>query len=138
MYLDGSSDCFMRKHIDVRIHGFSIFKNLNLKNELRLPEQRIQHLLRTDHIRLAKIFDAGRTVARSVSKDVPKTTTGLQLIGTKREREFIDQKRPVSDTQTVIKSDVVTNAILKQYQLQRLCPVKAQVVYVNDGFDPLC
>src|SRR6185369_6183294 len=34
-------------------------------------------------------------------------------------------------------SDVVTDAVLKEYQLQRLRPVKPQEVDVEDGFDSL-
>ena len=112
-------------------------KDLISKYELRLPEQRVQHLLRTDHIWLAKVFDARWAIARGVSKYVAEATTGLQRISTKGECEVIDQKRPVSDAQTVIKSDVVSNAILKQYQLEWLCPVKTQVVDVHHRFDSL-
>src|ERR1700741_5225654 len=105
MDFNGSPDNVVRKHIDVRIHGFFPFRNSNLKNELRLPEQRIQHFLRTDHIRLTKIFDTRGAIPRGIGEDVTKPTTSLQRISTKREREVIDQKRPVRDAQTVIKPD---------------------------------
>src|SRR6185369_3151720 len=72
-----------------------------------------------------------------VSKDVPEPTPGLQRGGAKVQCEVVDQKRPVSHPQTVIESDVVSNAILKEQQLERLGAMKAQVVDIDYGLDPL-
>src|SRR6185369_16936127 len=72
-----------------------------------------------------------------VSKDVPEPTPGLQRGGAKVQCEVVDQKRPVSHPQTVIESDVVSNAILKEQQLEGLGAMKTQVVDIDYGLDPL-
>src|SRR5215213_606860 len=107
------------------------------KHQLHLPKQRIQHLLRTDHTRPTKVFDTRRTIPRRISKDIPEPAPGLQRRSAEIQREVIDQKRPVSHTQTVIESDVVSNAILKQQQLERLRAMKAQVTDIDHSLDPL-
>ena len=108
-----------------------------LKHELHLPEQLIQRFARIDHFGSAKVADTGRAVARSIGEDVAKAAARLQSRGAKRQREVIDQKRPVGHTQTVIETDVVANVILKQHQLQRLGAMKAQIVHVDDCFHAL-
>src|SRR6185295_16161253 len=134
MNFNCTSDDFIRKLIQVRIHCFSFFP---LKYQLHLSKKRIQHLLGTDHTWPTKIFDTRRAITRRVSKDIPETTTGLQRGCPERQREVIDQKRPVGHPQTVIESDVVANAILKEQQFEGLGAMKAQVVDIDHGFDPL-
>src|SRR5690349_13783145 len=127
----------MRKTIQVRIHNYSISIVRLLENQLHLPEQLIQRLARIDYVGLAKVAHRRRAVARSIGEDVAKAAARLQSGGAKRQREVIDQKRPIGHAQTVIEPDVVANVILKQHQLQRLGAMKAQVVYVHDCFHTL-
>src|SRR6185503_12549751 len=80
---------------------------------------------------LTKIFNAWRTVARCVGEDIAEAPPGLQSRSTKRQREVVDQKRPVRDTQTVIPSNLMSNTILKQQQLQRLGAMKPKIVDID-------
>src|SRR5215510_16232184 len=84
-----------------------------LKHKLHLREQRVQRLLRTDDIRLAKISNTWRTVSRRIREYVSEPTPCLQRIRAKRQRKVVNEKRPVRDPKTVIKPDVMPDTILK-------------------------
>src|SRR5918999_2719369 len=108
-----------------------------LKNQLQLRKERVQQLIWTDHLRLTKVFNSRRAVSIRIGKNIAKPTPRLQRRRPKRHREVVDQERPVCHAQTVIKSDVVPDAILKQHQLERLSPVKPQIVRIEHRLDTL-
>src|ERR1044072_9702049 len=129
--VDYRTDNLMRNTVSVRIHSLP-FREVS-KHKLHLREQLIQRLARIDHIGLTKISDVGRAVAGNIRENVAEATTGLQRRRAERQRKVVNQKRPVGHTQTVIESDVVPDAVLKQQQRERLGTMQAQGGGVQDS-----
>jgi len=107
------------------------------KDQLQLAKQRVQHLLWTDHVRFAEISDARWAVAGTIGEDIPKASTGLQRRRAKCQCQVVYEQRSVRDADTVVKTDVVTNSILKKHVLQRFSSMKPQVVHVEDRLHAL-
>ena len=107
------------------------------KHQFQLREQRIQRLARIDHVRLAKVADVRRTVARAVSENVSKAPTCLQRRGAKCNRNIVYQERTVCDPETIVEADIVANVILKKNVLQRLRTMKWKVVDIENCLDSL-
>src|SRR6476659_2712022 len=120
-------------HADAKI----LLGRRHSKHQLQLREQRIQRLARVNHIRLTKVSHVRWTVARGISKDVAKTASGLQRRSSKRNRDVVNQERPIGHAQTVIPTYVMTNIILKQHVLERFGAMKTQVVNIENGLDAL-
>src|SRR6266545_1281498 len=107
------------------------------KHQLQLRKQRIQRLAWTDHVRFAEIADVRRAVAGTVCEYVAKATTGLERRSAECDSDVVYQEWPVCDTEAVIEADVVSDAVLKEHILQRLCAMKPEIVDVEDRLDSL-
>src|SRR2546429_2544383 len=104
------------------------------KNKLRLREQIEQRLARINDrvIRGAKLSQVRRTITRRAGVDVAKAAPGLQRRRAKRQCHVVNQERPVRDAQTVVPSNLMSNARLKQNVFKRFGAMKTQVVHVKD------
>src|SRR5205807_7217728 len=105
------------------------------KNKLHLTEQIEKRLARidVDVVRRAKLRQVRRTIGVRSRIDVAKAPARLQSRRPKRQRQVIDQQRPVRDAQTQVPTNLVSNIRLKQNVFKRLSAMKSKIVYVDDS-----
>ena len=118
-------------------HFAPMGRNMFSENELQLHKQRVEWLTRVNHIWLAEVSHARRTVAGAVRENVPKAGAGLQGRSPECDLHVIDKERTVSYSDAVIDSYVVPDTILKKKVLQRFGSMKTKIVGIEYGFDSL-
>ena len=84
---------------------------LKLEDQLHLAEQRVLRFRRIWHIGRTKI--RYRAISPRVGVNVPESLSGKQIITAECERDVIDQKRAVHDTEAQIVTDLFANVWLE-------------------------
>src|SRR5215471_21425211 len=109
------------------------------ENKLHLRKQIEQQFARIDvHIvGRAKLAEVRRTISIRRRVNVSKAAPRFQSRGAEGQRDVVNQQRSIGDSETQVPANLMSNARLKQNIFQRLCPMKTQIVHVENCLDPL-